>query len=241
VGTAHLIINGKNLMDVTQEVNLAIVELWRQTFPEGTDVLLPLIYPKIKKSVILFIGLNPSFNARRLLASLKGTPFAELNVEGFYSYKNINNYNLEWAKKIVELSRINYPYFKKFNEIAQYVRKDWEHVDLYFYPETSQKIITHKIQNNTLNDFWIKQIELSKKLITEAEPIIIVVVNACASKIFKREFDMEFNKQNGYHEIKLNNKTLPVFLGGMLTGQRALDNYSFERLKWHIGQTIKVM
>ena len=226
-------------MDVTQEVNLAIVELWRQTFEEGTDVLLPLIYPKIKKSGILFIGLNPSFNARGIRNLINGTELESIDIDKFYHYRNIDNYNLETAQKIVKLSRDNYPYFRKFQVIAQHIKTDWEHIDLYFYPETTQRNIRGMINNNNPANFWVEQLKLSKKLIIEAEPIIIVVANAYASQIFQIEFDAKPNEEKICYEIKLNNKTLPVFLGGMLTGQRALDNYSFERLKWVISKLLK--
>jgi hypothetical protein len=226
-------------MDLADWVNQETLALWKKTFNAQGDELLPLIYPPIKKSALLFIGLNPSFNQKALKRNLRGTPYAEKNVKDFYHYSSIDNFDLESAKNIVQLTRDKYPYFKRFKEIARSVDKDWEHIDLFFYYETSQSTIRKKIKNNNPRDFWRNQLVLSKELIREAKPIIIVRANAYASTIIENEFNARYNKEKGYHEIKLNNKTLPVFLEGMLTGQRALDNYSFERLKWHIRQTIK--
>jgi hypothetical protein len=226
-------------MDSVDWVNQQSLALWKKTFNAQEDVLLPLIYPPIKKSALLFIGLNPSFNPKALNSNLRGTPYAEINVKDFCHYSHIGNYDLKSAKNIVQLTIDKYPYFNRFKEIARSVGKDWEHIDLYFYYETSQSTIRQKIKYNNPKDFWGNQLVLSKKLISEAKPIMIVGANAYASTIFEKEFNAKYNKEKGYHEIQLNGKTLPVFLGGMLTGQRALDNYSFERLKWHIRQTIK--
>jgi hypothetical protein len=83
-------------------------------------------------------------------------------------------------------------------------------------------------------------LEFSKQLIRKINPITIVVANVSASKIFEEIFVATFNDKLGHHEIMLNNnRKIPVFFCSMLTGQRAMDSYSFERLKWQIGQTIK--
>ena len=49
---------------------------------------------------------------------------------------------------------------------------------------------------------------------------------------------LEFDDTIGTYRI-INNpdfKDTIVFFSGMLTGQRALDNGSFERLKWHLNK-----
>ena len=51
-------------------------------------------------------------------------------------------------------------------------------------------------------------------------------------------FEFEFDDTIGTYRI-INNpdfKDTIVFFSGMLTGQRALDNGSFERLKWHLNK-----
>lgn len=54
------------------------------------------------------------------------------------------------------------------------------------------------------------------------------------SRVF---FDNFFNKNNGAYELNFKgnqHKKTKVFFSGMLSGQRALDLGSFERLKWHM-------
>lgn len=41
-----------------------------------------------------------------------------------------------------------------------------------------------------------------------------------------------FNSEIGTYEIELNNEMVPIIFSGMLSGQRALDIGSLERLKW---------
>ena len=43
-----------------------------------------------------------------------------------------------------------------------------------------------------------------------------------------------FNEKIGSYKLNIERKNIFVFLSGILTGQGALDTFSFERLKWHI-------
>jgi hypothetical protein len=50
------------------------------------------------------------------------------------------------------------------------------------------------------------------------------------------DFDFEFDENLGTHKIVNNSEleNVPVFFTSMLSGQRALDNGSYQRLIWHI-------
>jgi len=67
-------------------------------------------------------------------------------------------------------------------------------------------------------------------------PEVIVVANAKASKIFKQEYKMDdkMNKSTGFYF----KGEIPIFFSGMLSGRRALDIHSRERLIWHIKKSI---
>ncbi|MFZ1291236.1 MAG: hypothetical protein WAR79_14160 [Melioribacteraceae bacterium] len=79
-----------------------------------------------------------------------------------------------------------------------------------------------------------KQLDAVIEFIESLNPKIILVINDKASEIykdsvlFKTSFDIELGT---YKHPKLG---IPVFLSGMLSGQRALDNHSNERLIWQI-------
>jgi hypothetical protein len=249
-------------MDIADRVNQESLALWRKTFNEQDDVLLPLIVPPIKKNCLLFVSLNPSHNVPGIRDFLQNTNFADLNVDDFFNWQECverwsdnkqKTSDLQTAQEIEIISRINYSFFAKFREIAEELKIDWEHIDLFFFRATSQRAFIERYFNNyrlknykrkgDLQGILCSQLELSIKLIDSANPKIIVVANACASKILAQEFCTIFNEVLGCHEINLNNRKVPVFLVSMLTGQRQLDQYSYQRLKWHIGRVInnKVM
>ena len=83
-------------------------------------------------------------------------------------------------------------------------------------------------------------VKWEKELILKAKPKVIVVVNAFASNILKKEFKLEYAEEHGYHTTRLNNQLVPVFLGSMISGQRAMDVYSYQRLKWHINKALRL-
>lgn len=94
----------------------------------------------------------------------------------------------------------------------------------------------------TPNSFGKKQIEIVWYALKNINPKIIVVANALVSKIMQsyfKDYLSTFHEDMGFHTIKINDRNVPIFFSGMLTGQRALDNHTYKRLKWHIGKSVK--
>lgn len=120
--------------------------------------------------------------------------------------------------------------------------RDWEHIDLFFYRKTKQRSLVGPIlkkkadggEKESLTDFGARQIKLSTRLILDINPKIIVVTSALASRLFAREFNARFSESDGHHFARVNRTDMPVFLGGMLSGQHAMDSFSSQRLTWHI-------
>jgi len=223
-----------------QAINEKIMALWENSSAEQTNGLMPFFYSELKSNSIVFVGLNPSFSEQGIKRFLANTGYQELDIKKFYAHPNSGEFKQEVSVQIEQIAQDKYPYFKKFKDISNSTDQLWEHVDLFFIRETSQKNMKKKIfeQGTTLNKFGREQLNLSKSIIETAEPKIIVVANALAGQIFKKEFKSKFNESKGCHYVNLNNKNIPVFLCSMLTGQRALDNFSYERLKWHINKII---
>ena len=223
-----------------QDVNRELKKLWERRSKEQTNGLLPLFYSTLKTNKILFVGLNPSFSERGFNAFLRGTDHDNLDVNQFYAHPNSGYFEQDKSVAIEKLAIEKYPYFKKFRAISEEVGVGWEHVDLFFIRETNQKNMASRIfeKGETLNEFGQQQIHLSKRLIEMSKPRLIVVANALASRIFKDQFSPEFDEEQGCHYVELNGVDIPVFLCSMLTGQRAMDNFSYDRLRWHIKKTI---
>lgn len=176
----------------------------------------------ILKNSIMFVGINPSFDESS----------KEIHAE-FYN---------------VEQDGKSHPYFNKFKEISKKVNHNWTHFDFLYFRETNQKYINELLRKVNGVEFVFKQLEISKKVILEAKPKILIVSNTMARHFMGFDknqnqtqgvwmgFDFIFDEKLGTHKI-INNSVLentPVFFTSMLTGQRALDNGSFERLNWHI-------
>ena len=177
------------------------------------------IQDTIQSDALMFIGINPSYDGNH----------------GNSYYDN----HQEEAKV--------HKYFRKFQDISQKIEIPWTHFDLLFVRETQQSEIEKMYSNKNGLDFIVKQLEISKEVIELAKPRVIIVNNTLARKYlgFEKDkdkneniwmdFDFEFDPKIGTHIItKGKLKNTPVFFTSMLTGQRALDNGSYERLIWHI-------
>jgi hypothetical protein len=168
---------------------------------------------EIIKHSLLFVGINPSFS-------------------GKLEHKS-HFYNNEQNGKI-------YSYFKKFQDISNKLNIPWSHIDLLYLRETNQKSIVDIFSTEIGKIFIYKQLEISKKIIEKVQPRVIIVSNSFARHLLNIDFRFEFDDKIGTHKViehpTLNN--VPVFFTSMLTGQRALDLGSYERLVWHIRQVI---
>ena len=131
--------NNSNFVD---SVNERVVKLWEKTFngdyktrPSWYDaVYSPLIYPSMNQDVIVFIGLNPSFNTRIYKNVKKDLAnYGITDLSKFYLWKNYNSSFSAIAQNIEAKFRDNYSYFKKFKDIADYTSTKYEHIDLFFF------------------------------------------------------------------------------------------------------------
>ncbi|MDQ3685200.1 MAG: hypothetical protein M3430_06295 [Acidobacteriota bacterium] len=207
-------------MTIGHSINQKILHLWQQTFKDEDDVLLPIFYPSLKEDAILFVGLNPSFSPKGYSSFLRGTAFSNLEPLMFYHWRNRERFDLEISFAIDQIERDNYSYFNKFKDIAAYANLEWEHINLFFYRETIQEQFVQRIYpRSRLTDFAQKQLELSKILILEAKPRVIVAANSFASSLFQKQFpDMQFDEKHGYHRVLFEGRAVPTFFSSRLTG-----------------------
>jgi len=228
-------------MNIVDEINQKVWKLWEEE--HNDKVYVPLIYPNLEPKPLLFIGSNPSFSVKGFLSFIKGTQFSNIDPNTFFHWSNRDEFRWKDAQNIEELARRKYSFFAPFRDIAKDISgdcHDWNHIDLFFCRETNQNSLKNKVYpKNKLSEFGCRQLVLSKKLIIEAKPKVIVVANAFASdlfkeEVFKKEMSKEIDKERGCHLLRVDERIIPVFLASMLTGQRAMDRYSLQRLKWHI-------
>jgi len=191
----------------------------------------PLLPVEIEDESILFVGINPAFK--------KGDIIPE-------DRKKIDFYPQFHRDEVPDLA-----YFRKFHDIANYCNTGWTHIDMLFIRETNQKLIYKLTYSKRGVDFITEQIDMVFEIIDKAKPLLIVVSNAFVSELFgkkktkHRDFDKiwkgfslnfpeDFNDTYGTYTIPVGGKDTPILFSGMLSGQRALDIGSLERLKWQI-------
>lgn len=174
-----------------------------------------IIPDEVSTDSILFLGINPS-------------------------YSDNNDNQIANQKPI--------PYFNRFIEISGTISIPWTHTDLLFFRETTQNYIHFILKSEMGRRFIFEQLKISKQIIILSKPKVIVVSNTKArefmgfDKNLERtrgvwmDFDFEFDENLGTHKVVNDSQleNVPVFFTSMLSGQRALDNGSYQRLIWHI-------
>jgi hypothetical protein len=180
-------------------------------------------FPKnIIPNALLFVGLNPS-------ADSNNDKSGKFEV---YELKPNGN---------------KHQYFKKFADVSEYCNYPWTHIDLLFFKETNQREVNNLLSKpNGVGYIW-DQLQIAKKLIEMSNPKIIVVNNTLARTFLGKDkvgevdiwLDYEFQFDEEIGTNLWNN--IPVFFTSMLTGQRALDNGSYERLKWQVKRALKII
>ncbi len=221
-------------MNIRDLIEQKINKTWKEFDNTKFTKFSPLAIEKISDKGIFFVGLNPSLSDEQkdLLRQEK-------------TDKKCQFYTLDKNKDNA------YKYFYKFYEIAEQINLEWGHFDLFYYRETNQKNIEKLLKTQQGTDFFYKQAMVTKnifdKLIDPSNPKIFVVTNTLTRDLLgtyrkvnetknKKDwwlnFDFIWNNDWGTYEYK----GQPFFFSSMLTGQRALDKGSLERLIWHINE-----
>lgn len=214
-------ISGNREIDVESIFKGRIEAIWNLEKYQNLELLKfgYAVQKNLNTNSILFIGINPSNSDN------------SIKKEFYHSPQDGSHHK----------------YFKKFCEISIKTGIPWTHIDLLYVRKTEQKeipLIENELEG-VGRDFLIDQLMISKEMIEMSEPQVIVVNNTLARKYLGKAsdskeswlgYDFKFNDTVGTHFITNCEKleSVPVFFTSMLTGQRALDNGSFERLIWHI-------
>lgn len=233
-----------------RDINQRILELWQTTSKEYLNGLMPMLIDTPNSNQVTFIGLNPSFSEEGFSTYLQKTDdYCDIDVREFFAFPVSVSFNIKMSADIERQMKKDYPYFKPFGNLLEGTGEEWEYLDLFYVRETSQEKLKRVILfEDKLSNFAQKQLEITKDIIEQIQPKVIVVVNALASRIFKGEypdlqsnvpFNIQFNEQSGCYLTEIGGKTIPTLLSSMLSGQRALDIFSRERLRWHLQKIIK--
>lgn len=183
---------------------------------------------KIEKNSVLYIGLNPSRTDDEKLEN------------NFYNLEQDNDGTIG--------------YWKAFQVLSEKINERWTHLDLLVMRETKQKHIRDLLKIDSGKNFINQQLMISKQILESIDPKIILVTNTLSrdflgktqiyNKGIRIGYNYKFDKTIGTDRIINPDSSLngvPVFFTSMLSGQRALDLGSRERLIWHINHTKNIL
>ena len=174
---------------------------------------------------IFFMGLNPSYPHKNY----------EVTDRIFYDISEQDDHYFRQLKKLYE------DISEKDNN------KGWTHLDLLMIRETKQSEVKKLLKSQVGKEFIIENIKISKDILEKSNPKIVVVLNTLTRDLINKtllgEFGYNFKWDKNIGTYRFGEETTlygtPVFFSGMLSGQRALDKGSRERLAWHINYVLK--
>lgn len=228
-----------------KKINNKIFKLWEKHFPNDKNIYAPLFYDSFNKNSLLFVGMNPSFSARGFKSIFKDSEYEKVNPVKFFKWSNVSKKD-EFVDRCIAMDKYAYTnyllYFGRPIEMAKELNMPWDHIDLFLYRETYQTSFMKRIHDKgKLNEFALDQLAVFKETLHTVNPKCIVVSNAFGSQLVRDYLkeDLVWDKKKGFHWYTGMKKKVPVFFTSMLSGQRALDRWSYERLVWHIKQALK--
>ncbi len=182
---------------------------------------------------LLFLGINPSYTEKHELQSENPT------YKGHYTRNADRGYFKPFGlihNELLDSQTSNY--------------SNWTHIDLFVFRETNQKLVEQLMRDAEGASFLFDQLEIAKDRISTILPKVIVVSNALAREftgINKKKindqnvgvwmgYDFEFDEEFGSYRItnEPSLKDTHILFTSMLSGQRALDIGSRERLIWQV-------
>lgn len=222
-------------------INEELDNVWSDLVSSEPNILVPKYFEPLNKNTITFVGFNPSFVEDRTKEFFR-TKGVELNsIREHYLWKNRDKFARAIDDELSAHSRNEYSYFAQHRKLTQFLGyKNWDHIDLFQFRETSQEQGLELLARN--DRFRSDQLEIFERVLELAAPKLIVVANAKASELLKDRWLVgAVDAASGCHSHMVSNRPVPVFFSGMLTGQRALDVHSRERLFWHVRRVAQSM
>lgn len=231
------------VMALHEEINYKLRQLWKNTlqrgnWPPGLEKLWPIQYPPFRLGAVLFVGLNPSADldypmVRKHARALEIRDPAQFDDDRVAA----EVVALEAKARGLVDSRAMHPFYRPFPVLAP-KKYGWEHIDVFAVRATDQAKLKKALGlDRSWTEFARQQFRLFIHAVEVLRPVAMVVVNALASRLIQQYGsvpDDSFREDKGYHVWLLGGHAIPVFFSGTLTGKRALDVYSRNRLKWHI-------
>lgn len=190
-------------------------------------------FPKHKIKVQEVVGTSPTKNA--IFKKIFDPIYTDGDIVDALKYSN-KGYQVDDILEFEKIGQEWHNYFQKFWKLGESIfstKLTTHHIDLYQFRESSSVLMKNNFIPNNV-DFFQEQAKLTFGYIKELNPKIIFVANKYASDEFYKKYKPQFDENWGCYKLTIDDNETPLILSGMITQSRSIDDYSFERLIWHL-------
>lgn len=201
-----------------------LITLWAENQDGPFASIVPMIYTEFQPNSLLFVGINPSFNAKAIMRVLKnaGTESqfnSEEEVKSFYRFDHSNILDkIKDLQLIQHYHKLHLPYYNRNWQIAKHLDNiHWEQIDIFQVRHSIQEEVISRVNQPANKYFFDRQMSLFISMLEHIAPKVIVILNQKTGELLKKEFskiDPDFlvsKKATDEYELCLHGKTIPVF------------------------------
>ncbi|WP_020595107.1 hypothetical protein [Spirosoma panaciterrae] len=166
--------------------------LFEQWSAQDKSMIVPMIYPEPNVNSLLFVGINPSYNAQHIRRVLQGSRFADSlmtnnDVDNFFRFDILTiRSKISDFQEIQRLHHDSLRYFDRHRQTAQLLNMPWEQADLFQLRQSVQHEFTQLITQLEQREFAADQIRLFFELLVIQAPRIIIAANGEVTRFFTK-------------------------------------------------------
>jgi len=219
-----------------------LITLWAENEDGPFASIVPMIYTEFQPNSLVFVGINPSFNAKAIMRVMQNSEArsrfkSEEEVNNFYRFDRSNV--LEKIKDfqvIQHYHKLHLPYYTRNWQIAgQLENIHWEQIDIFQVRHSIQEEVISRLNQATNKSFFGRQIDLFLTMLEHIAPKVIVILNQKTGTLLKKEFskiDSNFlssRKAPDQYELCLYGKTIPVLFSMHIAYKKQEDRISINQ------------
>lgn len=210
------------------ELNIQIKEWW-MLLPDMLRGNMPtFIHTLNKNAQILFVGLNPSGDTtiKQPITDIRDEDIQEKIKSETIAIFGIGKNRESQYKK----------YYKPITDIADGLKVDFEHCDLFHMSYRTAKVVVKELLNKSqkLKQEHAEHLSVFKEIYEYISPKIVITNNINTANILKVYLDLSFDETTGLYK---NTKGTYFYLNGIMSYGRQ-TKFDKERLIWQIKRYI---
>ena len=215
-------------MTPCEKFNYQLTQLWNETFPKDGTCLSPSFQPPTKCGIVLFIGLNPSFDRKALERFRRDTNIDWTSPERHFGWYGGEEEESQRCFDAHDYAKKHGLYYKPHRFVFGDNSDEWEQIDLYRFRHSDAKKAKQLVKNKA--GFEERSLNLFYELIVALSPKALIVLDATASRKLREHFVCEHEPEKERYNLTIGKSIIPTLFGGQ---QGKFDNYSMQRLAWH--------